>query len=171
MGVGKTSIARKAAKASRMKFRDSDALIAESAGQSIESIFAEHGEEKFRELEHRVLEDLMSDSEPAIIATGGGVVLRQDNRQLLAQNALVVWLKGDLKTAASRLVQSPNPRPLLPKGDASEMEAALTDLFDRRRHLYEEVADHILNVSVMPQADAVNALLGIATEMQMRNSQ
>ena len=170
MGVGKTSVARKAASASRMRFWDCDALIAEYSRQTIESIFEEYGEQEFRNLEHRVLSDVMRDSEPAIISTGGGVVLRRDNRRLLTHNARVVWLKGDLRTIARRLSESPNPRPLVPKGDVSEMEAALTDLLAERRHLYEEVADFTLDVSNMTQSAVVNAVLDIVEEMQENNS-
>jgi len=170
MGVGKTSVARKAASASRMRFRDCDALISEYSGESIESIFEKYGEQEFRNLEHRVLSDVMRDSEPAIISTGGGAVLRRDNRRLLTHNARVVWLKGDLRTIAHRLAQSPNPRPLVPKCDVSEMEASLTDLFAERRHLYEEVADFTLDVSNMGQSAVVNAVLGIVEEMRKKDS-
>ena len=170
MGVGKTSIARKAASASQMLFWDCDALIFEYSGETIESIFEKYGEQEFRNWEHQVLIDAVSNTEPAIISTGGGVVLRQDNRRLLTQNAIVVWLKGDLRAIAHRLAQSPNPRPLVPKGDVSEMEATLTDLFAARRHLYKEVADYTLDVSDMRQSAVVNAVLDIVEEMQENNS-
>ena len=168
--MGKTSIARKAASASQMRFWDCDALIAEYSCQSIEAIFEKYGEQEFRNWEHQVLSDVVSGTEPAIISTGGGVVLRRDNRRLLTQNAIVVWLKGDLRAIAHRLAQSPNPRPLVPKGDVSEMEATLIDLFAARRHLYEEVADYTLDASDMRQSAVVNAVLDIVEEMQENNS-
>lgn len=159
MGVGKTSVARKAARSGRALFRDSDAIVSHRMGKPIAEIFAEDGEEAFREMEHRVLSDLLEHHEPTIISTGGGAVLREDNRRLLNDRATAVWLHGDISVIARRLANSPNPRPLLPKGDVSEMEATLSRLLAERQHLYEAVADITLDVSEIGQAAAVEAVI------------
>ena len=159
MGAGKTSVARKASRACETPFRDSDALVSRIAGKPIAEIFSEDGEEAFRELEHKVLNDLLSDTRQTIISTGGGVVLRADNRHLLNEHAVVLWLQADISSIAHHLSQSPNPRPLVPKGDVAEMEATLTRLQDERHHLYKAVADITLNVSQIGQSAAVEAVI------------
>ena len=159
MGTGKTSVARKAAQICEMQFSDSDALVSRKAGKTISEIFDEDGEEAFRELEHEVISDLLSDPEPAIISTGGGAVLRADNRRLLKQHAKVVWLQGDLSAIASRLASSPNPRPLVPKGGETEMKAAIARIQSERQHLYEAVADITLDVSRIGQSAAIQAVI------------
>lgn len=160
MGVGKSSLARKAARLGRALFRDSDAVVSQRMSKPIADIFAEDGEEAFREMEHKVLSDLLEHHEPTIISTGGGAVLREDNRLLLNHRATVVWLQGDISAIARRLANSPNPRPLVPRGDVSEMEATLSRLLAERRHLYEAVADIALDVSEIGQAAAVEAVAG-----------
>ena len=159
MGTGKTSVARRAAHSCEMQFRDSDALVSRRAGKTISEIFDEDGEEAFRELEHQVLSDLVNDREPAIVSTGGGAVLREDNRGLLKQQAKVVWLQGDLSAIASRLASTPNPRPLVPKGDEGEMKTTLARIQSERQHLYEAVADITLDVSRIGQSAAIQAVI------------
>lgn len=159
MGTGKTSVARKAAQACEMPFGDSDALVSHMAGKTISEIFDEDGEEAFRDLEHQALSDLLSSHKPSVISTGGGAVLREDNRRLLKQHSKVVWMLGDINTIASRLTNSPNPRPLVPKGDADEMRATIARIQNERQHLYEAVADIALDVSQIGQFAAIQAVI------------
>ena len=91
MGSGKSSIGRRVATRLGFQFLDTDALLVEREGREITEIFEQDGEARFRDLETSVLSSLgMRDR--CVISTGGGVILREENRALLGQLGLVVWL-------------------------------------------------------------------------------
>ena len=136
MGVGKTTIGKKVAKALGKTFLDTDSIIQAKHGQ-IAEIFASEGEAVFRDLETEALAQALT--QDAVVATGGGVVLSQANRNLLA-NHWVVYLSTDGKHMASRL--SHGNRPLLKNGIAD-----WRDIYEARRPLYESVANFELSTS------------------------
>jgi len=130
MGVGKTTVGKKLAKALGLPFIDTDAVVSKMHGD-IASIFEEFGESVFRAYEEdAVLESL---SRSAVIATGGGAVLSERIREALAV-ATVVYLSTDGRHIAGRL--SSGNRPLLKNG-VSDWRA----IYESRRSLYEQVAD------------------------------
>ena len=92
-GTGKTTVARLVALEMGWEWVDMDVEIELRAGKSIAAIFADDGEPAFRDLESRVLLDL-SQRDRLVIASGGGVVLREENRKALKQSGMVVWLKA-----------------------------------------------------------------------------
>lgn len=94
MGCGKTTCARAVAKALGRRAVDTDELVVQMAGMSISDIFLRHGEETMRDIETQVCRNL-SQSENLVIATGGGLPLRQVNRELLRENGVVVFLNRD----------------------------------------------------------------------------
>src|SRR5262245_61412124 len=96
-GTGKTTIGQLLAKKLQLPFCDADTELEARAGRTIRDIFASAGENHFRDLEVEVLQDLL-DRGPAVIATGGGVVLREKNRKLLRATSKVVWLTADIET-------------------------------------------------------------------------
>lgn len=136
MGVGKTTIGKKLAKAMGLPFLDSDALFVELYG-SIPEYFENHGEAKFRDLEESIIAECLS--KHAVLATGGGAVLSSRTQQLL-ENAFVVYLATDGRHMASRL--SGGGRPLLKNGLADWRR-----IYESRKPIYEQVADLVVDTS------------------------
>ena len=136
MAVGKTTVGRCLAAELDMQFLDTDQVVEERAGADISWIFDVEGESGFRDREEHVVEDLTQQSD-IVLATGGGVVLRPQNRRNLASRGIVVYLN----TSIDRLVQRTRRdkrRPLL-RGDNRE---ALQRLAAERAPLYESIADY-----------------------------
>ena len=131
---GKTTVGRQLARRLDMPFFDCDEAIEAAAGCSVSDIFARYGESYFRQLEHRTLETLCR-KEGCVIATGGGAVLREDNRLLLQRSGTVFWLDRSLPDIMSTDFQT--GRPLLTAG-----RKALERLAAERRALYAACAHY-----------------------------
>ena len=139
MGAGKTTIGRLLDPA----FVDMDALLVQRLEMPISAYFARFGEESFRQQESLLLQDLLEQEIP-VIATGGGIVLRSENRQLLKKNPCNIYLRIDFDRIYQRLATDPvNKRPLFLDKSQEEFQA----LFEQRLPLYEEVATHVLDVA------------------------
>ena len=108
----------------------------------IEKIFSTHGEEHFRDLETEVLRSLSAE-EPAIIVTGGGIVLRSENVDLLKRLGAVVWLDADEATLRTRIHRL-SDRPLL---QTANPEATLSELLEARGPFYRNAADLRVDIS------------------------
>jgi shikimate kinase len=140
MGVGKTTIGKKVSKKLEVEFRDTDKLISAEHG-AIADIFANHGEGHFRDLETQVLKSLI-DFE-GVIATGGGIVLAEENRQFLA-NKKVVYLSTKGKQMRTRFIGS-KKRPLLKNGYQDWIK-----IYEQRKSLYEQVATVEISIDGKP---------------------
>ncbi len=140
MGAGKTTIGRQLAQALGRPFHDSDREIEQRTGVDIPTIFEYEGEEGFREREATVIDELTRLPE-IVLATGGGSVLRPQNRHALAGRGLVVYLKTPVSLQLARTAHDRN-RPLLQTEDP---EARLRALYEERDPLYREVADLTLD--------------------------
>ena len=143
-GCGKSSVGTALAEQLSRPFVDADAEIEKAAGMPIPEFFRLYGEAAFRELESRVLADLGKRS-GAVIATGGGAVLREENYAALHQNSTIVWLTRDL----ARL-----PIDGRPVSQATSLDA----LFAARKARYERFADHIIDNNGAPD-ETVRAIL------------
>jgi shikimate kinase len=144
MGSGKTTVGRRLAALLERAFVDADEAVEERAGRPIADIFADDGEDAFRDLESAVLADLLDGAEPTVIASGGGAVLREDNRKRLsADDVTVVWLDAAPAFLASRIERKAH-RPLL-AGDETPRQV-LERLHAERAALYAEVADLVVDV-------------------------
>jgi shikimate kinase len=141
MGSGKTSVGKSLARRSGWAFVDTDHLIEERAGMSIPQIFEKEGEAKFREREHAAIREALERLEPAIIATGGGAVVRPENRDLLWKRAFVVYLHASVSGLLERL-QGSTHRPLLQRPDRAQV---LEKLYQERRDFYEQ-AHYMVNI-------------------------
>ncbi len=135
MGVGKSTIGRLIAQATQRQFKDTDQEIEERCGADIPWIFDIEGEEGFRNREASVLRDLIE--EPGLVlATGGGIVTRPENRELLKQNGNVVYLTASIEQLVKR-TRKDRKRPLLQVHDP---RAKIVELIKARGHWYEECA-------------------------------
>ncbi|WP_291319338.1 shikimate kinase [Desulfonatronospira sp.] len=140
---GKTTLAGEIAGKTGLTRVDTDELLQQEQGRSIQEIVAEHGWEHFRELESKVLQRTAG-SVPMVVATGGGVVLESVNRELLKDSRhLTVYLQADADLIFSRLAEDPKPgqRPALSDLDFKE-EINVT--LEKRQVLYRECADVVL---------------------------
>ncbi len=144
MGSGKTRLGRDLGLRLQWPFADADALLTGAAGASIGELFATEGEARFREREAAILGVLANRPAPLVVATGGGVVERDDNRALLNREFTVVWLRIAPQEAFRRVGHKPD-RPLLAGGDPS---GVLHDLSRRREPLYRALADLTLDTDV-----------------------
>jgi len=148
MGVGKTTVGKKLAKRLDLPFVDTDAVIIKSHGD-ISAIFADRGEPAFREIESDVLVSLLN--EPAVISTGGGVVLHEKTREALSL-ATVVYLSTDGKHIASRL--KGGNRPLIKNGISDWRK-----IYNSRKPLYEQVADLTVDTSNSSLLQTIEAIV------------
>jgi shikimate kinase len=137
MGSGKSTVGQILARRLRYRFFDTDVLIERVTGETIAEIFARSGEERFRELETKVLEELSSQTK-TVIATGGGIVLKPMNWSYL-RHGLLIWLDAPIEVLVKRL-EADTSRPLLRETD---LESRLTLLRKQRQSLYAQADLHI----------------------------
>ena len=158
MGAGKTTIGRQLAKRLNLEFLDSDQEIEARSGADIPWIFDVEGEAGFREREARVIDDLTG-RDGIVLATGGGAVMREENRRVLAARGTVVYLRASLEQQVSRTAQDRN-RPLLQVEDPA---GTLRKLMAIREPLYLEVASHVIDAdgrSARTVASKLAAMMG-----------
>jgi shikimate kinase len=139
MGAGKTTIGKYLAQHLKLRFADTDTEIEERTGADIPWIFDVEGESGFRDREQQVVEE-MTLWDGVVLATGGGVVLRPENRRALAGRGFVVYLYATVDEQVRR-TRRDKRRPLLQSGD---QEQTLRTLMVERDPLYREIADHII---------------------------
>ncbi len=154
MGSGKTTIGKQVSKALDMEFFDTDHAVEVKTGVNIATIFELEGEEGFRLREHSLLVDLM-DNQKKVIATGGGIVLKGENRKLLRQLGTVVYLRSNIKDLILRL-KNDKTRPLIQNVNLDEK---FNELFKQRDPLYIEVADYIIDTKNKKVSDIKNEIL------------
>jgi shikimate kinase len=142
MGMGKSVVGKALEQKTGLPRFDTDEIISSKSRMPIKEIFSTHGEEHFRNLETETLRS-MSLEEPAIIVTGGGIVLRAQNVDLLRQLGTVVWLDADEATLRTR-IRGLRDRPLL---QTANPRAALSELLAAREPLYRRAADLRVDVS------------------------
>lgn len=133
MGAGKSTIGRKVAEKLSYKFIDTDEYIEKREGMKVADIFATKGEEYFRRLETELLYEFKDDLRKTVIATGGGVPLRAENRIILKELGTVYYLQADADTLYER-VRDNSDRPLL-KGE--NLHDKITSMLRQRQPIYE----------------------------------
>lgn len=137
MGSGKSTVGRALHQRLGYPLVDMDQWIEQRARKSIAAIFADEGEQAFRDMETSLLEELDEPTAPRrIISTGGGVIGREENRVLLRRLGYVVWLHAPMEVILERTAKN-RERPLLHTDDPT---ARITALMEARKPLYEEVA-------------------------------
>ena len=148
MGVGKTTIGKKLARALKVPFQDSDVLFTNQHGP-ITEFFESTGEAAFRDIESEIVIGALA--KPGVLATGGGAVLNPNTQVALAENATVIYLSTDGRHVGSRLAHG--NRPLLTNGLDSWRE-----IYESRKPIYEAVADFEVDTSSKPLAAVIDEI-------------
>lgn len=152
-GSGKSTVGRQLARKLQLPFLDSDHLLEQRLGCSIRAFFEREGEARFRDLEAQIIDEL-TQSGAGVLSTGGGVVLRPDNRQHLHQRTRVVYLNSYPEELFRRLRHDKN-RPLLQVADPLQR---LRDLYAQRDPLYRETAHFSMDTGRPSVASLVNMI-------------
>jgi len=159
MGAGKTSVGRVLAKRLEKSFYDSDQVIEDRTGVKIPVIFEIEGEAGFRVRESMVIDELTA-LRDIVLATGGGAVLIETNREKLRTRGTVVYLRATVRDLLNRTRHDKN-RPLL---QAADPRARLTELYEKRDPLYREVAHLIVDTGNQSLTSLVNRLCQLLLE-------
>jgi shikimate kinase len=153
-GGGKSTVGRQLAKRLNCRFADSDTVIEQRIGCSIRTFFAREGEQRFRDIESEVLDEL-SREQMSVLATGGGAVLREANRRALHDRCHVVYLQSSPEELFRRL-RHDSHRPLLQVPDP---QAKIRELYAERDPLYRSTAHFIIETGRPSVATLVNMIL------------
>ena len=139
MGCGKTKVGSLLARTWGMRFVDSDKLIQERTGQSIADIFATQGEDAFREIEHRVILELICGTEPLVLSTGGGAFMHETTRAAIQKNAVSVYLDASLPILIQRL-DHPSKRKFRPLLKGENWKTVLETRLREREPIYKRAS-------------------------------
>ncbi|WP_427914756.1 shikimate kinase [Ramlibacter sp. MMS24-I3-19] len=161
-GSGKSTIGRSLGRRLSLPFHDSDHVIEQRIGCSIRDFFAREGEARFRDEEQHALEDLAV-GPPCVLATGGGAVLREANREILRQAGHVIYLRSSPEELWRRLKRD-TKRPLLQVGDPQDK---LRQLFAERDPLYASIAEYVVDTGRQSVPALVHKVL---TELELRGA-
>lgn len=153
-GSGKSTVGRQLSRRLQLPFVDSDQVIEQQLGCSIREYFEREGEDRFREIEASVI-DQLTQNRPGVLSTGGGVVLSATNRQHLRQRCQVVYLNSTPDELFRRLRHDVN-RPLLQVADPL---SRLRDLYTLRDPLYRETAQFIVDTGRPSVATLVSMIV------------
>jgi shikimate kinase len=154
MGSGKTTVGKIVASELFLDFHDTDVKIEDSTGVTIDWIFDIEGEAGFRKRETTILKEMVA-LNSIVLATGGGIVIEEENRELLASRGTVFYLHTPLNTQVERTAKDKD-RPLLKDKDP---EKVLADLQKLRQSLYEEVSDHIIDTEGKSGSEVANEIV------------
>ena len=143
MGSGKTTIGRRLSESLNLDFFDSDHEIIDTTGVSIDHIFDVEGENGFRTRESDVLKKLCN-MPNIVLATGGGAVILEENRELIKKASSVIYLLSSVDQILRRTAQS-KTRPILEK--SNNRRKTITGILEARDSLYKEVASLIINTN------------------------
>ena len=157
-GSGKTTVGQRLAEMLNMKFVDTDAMVEQEQGMPIPQIFKQLGEPAFRDMESRAAQTAAA-MEGVIIATGGGMVLRQENMQALSATGVVFFRDRPVEDIAG---QDMSGRPLV--GADTDR---LYRLYDQRIHLYRAYANHVISDTQTPEQAAEQIAQRYAQECEV----
>jgi shikimate kinase len=157
MAVGKSAVGRNLAKRLRRRFVDLDRLIEKSEGMKVRRIFEQKGEAYFRQLEKQTLAELLT-REGQVIATGGGVILDDDNLALLYEKTLMIGLSASTEAILRRVGHHSTTRPLLKGADRRER---IEELFKSRAARYAQ-AHVTIDTDELTLSQVVDKIVEIA---------
>jgi len=157
MGSGKTSVGKVLSQLLKRGFIDMDEEIEKREGRKIKEIFEQNGEEYFRNLETNLLKELSKENDK-VISTGGGIIVKKENIELLKNTGTVVFLHTEQEQLIKNLRNSQN-RPLI---DVENFEDKVAELLEQREAIYLNTADMIIqtsNKSIENIAEEIKSLL------------
>jgi shikimate kinase len=154
MGAGKTTVGSRLARALDRPFVDSDVQVEQRTARTVREIFETDGEAAYRQIEAEVLAEALASEEPSVIAAAGGTILDPNNRRRMREHGLVVFLEADPADLVGR-VGGQDHRPLLKDDPAGVLRQMDRD----RRALYEETAEHVVDVSTLGPDEVVAEIL------------
>lgn len=150
MGCGKTTVGKNLARITGYTFTDTDEMIEKQQGRTISDIFATDGEEAFREMETKLLEQLIREKNTQlVISTGGGMPLREKNRTLLAEIGTIIYLQTKPKTVYER-IKDDTKRPLL---QCEDPLVRIQEMLAVRGPIYENTTKNIIQVDELRQSE------------------
>ncbi len=158
MGAGKTTVGRNLARLMKLTFIDTDQQLEQRTGVSVSYIFEMEGEEGFRERESNLLKEI-GQKTAHVVSTGGGIVLRPENRSMMRRSGTVIYLSAPFAVLWTRLRRS-KTRPLLVTEDP---QSTLRQLMELREPLYQEAADITMDVDT---GSAINMARSIRQKLQ-----
>jgi len=159
-GTGKSTVGRILSDRLSRPFLDADLEIEARAGRSIRAIFADWGEPVFRDWEERTLAELTEMFPDAIVATGGGAVLREANRRRIREFGHVAWLTADPSELARRLESDRRDLGERPALTAAGTIAEIAQVLAVRRPLYQGLADTVIETGDKSPDEVATAILG-----------
>ena len=153
-GAGKTTIGRRLAKRRRVPFVELDKRIEEAADLSLGELFTLHGEDYYRRLEREVLQEVLKEGKPMVLATGGGLVMSEGTFAMLRRSARTVWLRASPEDHWERVVRQGDRRPM---ADHPQAMADLRALLAAREPLYA-LADYTIETTTVSPERVVDAI-------------
>ena len=157
MGSGKSTVGKIISDEMFLSFFDTDEEIESRTGASIDWIFDLEGEAGFRKRESDILNEMV-EKNSIVLSTGGGIILSEDNRELLSSRGTVFYLSTPILTQVERTAKDTD-RPLLKDGDPKEI---LTKLHNEREALYEMVSDHIVDTENKSSNQVASEIISLA---------
>lgn len=161
MGAGKTTLGKALAQKTGREFVDTDRLVVERTGVPVATVFEFEGEQGFRRRESAIIAELAQRS-GCVVATGGGAILAEENRQAMRASGTVVYLRARLESLWER-TRHDTSRPLLATADP---RATLASLLEQRDPLYREAAHVIVDTGSQSAATLVGRVLGALGERE-----
>jgi shikimate kinase len=156
MGAGKTTVGRRLAARLSLEFVDSDHVLEERCGVPVATVFAVEGEPAFREREVKIIDELTQRT-GIVLATGGGAVLREENRHHLQERGMVIYLHTQPQMLFQR-TRHDRGRPLLQTTDPL---ATLEALYVQRHPLYEQTAHHVIQTGKPSVNELVEKIIAV----------
>lgn len=156
MGVGKTVVGKSLAKNLNIKFIDIDNEIEKRENKIISDIFKESGEEYFRELENDLLKELVKEDN-IIISTGGGIIIKQENIDILKQERKVIFLDANVKTIQKNVSKEIDKRPLLKQSE--NIAETIDNLLKKRINKYNDTYNIKIDINDKNINEVVSEIL------------
>ena len=156
MGSGKSTVGKIISDELFLNFFDTDEEIENRTGASIDWIFDLEGEEGFRKRESGILEEMVQKNS-VVLSTGGGIILSENNRELLSSRGTVFYLATPISVQIERTAKDKD-RPLLKNGDPGQI---LKELHEKRKNLYESVSDYIVETEDKSSQEVASEIINL----------
>ncbi len=151
MGSGKTTAGQKLASLLKTRFIDLDAFLEKRENRTIEQIFAEEGEKKFREIETTCLKEIIRLKDPHVFSLGGGTVCFNQNLELVKENGILIYIQLHVPVLADRIIQSKTTRPLLKNLSTEDLYTNISEILEVRKEFYEQAHITVNGLNLTPQ--------------------